>query len=598
MLFKLFQKPLKHFGLTSLLLGCLSLTACQRFGSHGGPHSKAKTNTYHFALGAKMVSLDIHTTSDGYSSQAQSLTYESLYEYAFLKQPLELIPNLAESLPQVSKDGKTYTFTLRKGIRYHDDPCFQKNQGKGREVVAQDFVSAFERIADSKLGSPMYSSLETLIAGMKEYKQKKSKTISGVEAVDPAHLRVTLLKKSPRFVFNFLGRSAAPLPAECIKFYGEKLAEHSVGTGPFQITEFSPTRVVAVKNPNYNSAERKIFYPFKNDASESFQNRSDLFVDSGKTVPFLDKVEFEVIEQSQPLFLKFISGDLEQSGVPKDNLGTTLAGGKLNDDLKKRGVQHFQEKRSDIVVQIFNLKDPIWGKNKELRQAYYLALNIPEIIEKMYGGFAVPAESVVNPGDYSYKPNYRSKWSTRNLAMARELLAKAGYPEGKGLPPIVMPNTSDSSSRQSIELIERQIREVGIKLQYEPMSWPEYMSRIKNGKFTVAFQAFVSDVPDPEGAIPMWHSRSIPPNGQNYGQFQNAQYDQLSDAVETLENGPARLKAIADAVSILEEELPVIPIVHRIMNQLYQPWVRNATATDELFIIPWLKYRRLDVSKN
>lgn len=546
-------------------------SACYKSRPYGPP----RDSVYRIGLNASWVSLDPMTTSDVYSSVVQCLAYETLYEFDFLK-PGSMIPGLAAEMPKVSKDFKTFEFKLKQGVMFQDDPCFPG--GKGREFNAEDVAYHFRRIADKKLSSPSYSAYEGVVAGIDDFRNGKAATISGVEVVDRYTVRVKLLKPQPRFIFNFVSRGAGLMvPEECVKHYGDRIAEHAVGTGPFRILKYSPQEVVAERNPTY----RKSLYP--DDGSE----------DAGKQLPFVDKVVILSIKEDQPRWLNFMAGELEQIGVPKDNMPQAVVDGKISDELKAKGMQLFTQVKSDIVVQLFNLDDPVWGKKKELREAFALARNVPETITTMYSGMAIPAHTLLSPGDYGYDPKYVSHLSKRDVARAKELLAKAGYPGGRGLPPIQWPSTSSATSRQSYELLQRQLDDVGIKLQFEPMAWPEFSKRLKEGKFTLASMGWSGDVPDADSALPMFHSRSMPPGGQDYVRYKNPAYDKLVEEIETMGNGPSRYRKIRQALKMLEDDLAIIPVVHRIGAQLYQPWVKHASFADELYIAPFLKYRRV-----
>ena len=96
--------------------------------------------------------------------------YEGLLEYAYLDRPYRAIPRLAEALPKVSADGLTYTFKIKPGIRFQDDPCFP--DGKGRELVAEDFVYSFKRLLDSKLQSQGYWIFSDFVVGANDWMKK------------------------------------------------------------------------------------------------------------------------------------------------------------------------------------------------------------------------------------------------------------------------------------------------------------------------------------------------------------------------------------------------------------------------------------------
>ncbi len=570
--------------LGSVLALAFSAGACKKQRSYGPPAE----NVYRMVLQAKVTSLDPHITSDVYSSQSQALAYESLYQFHFLKKG-ELIPALAESLPKVSNGGKTWEIKLKPGVYYQDDPCFKSNGGKGREVMAADVEYYFRRIADKKYGSPAYSGLDTLIKGIEDFRQGKASSISGVTVMDKYTARIDLLKRSPRFIYGFASVHGAMIPEECVKYYGDDISNHAIGTGPFKIVKYSPVKVEAVRNPSY----RQEFYP---SGGMPGDKEKGLLVDAGKQIPFVDKVILEVIEEDQPAWLRFLSGDFEQSRVPKDSLGATFVNGKPNEEIAKKGIQHFRAPMSDVVVHFFNLEDPVWGKNKDLRRAFAYARDNAAFIEKIYVGQAITAHTIMSPFEWGYDQHYRSPLQEHNIGKAKELLAKAGYPGGQGLPEIVYPSNVGATYRQINELLERSLSEAGIKLKAEPMAWPDFSKRLKEGKYTAIGMGWVGDMPDAETSLPMFHSRAVPPEGQNYPRYRNKAYDRLIEDIETEDNTPGRYAKIRKAAKMLEDDLVILPVAHRVGNQLYHSWVGNATFVDELFKVPFMKYRRVNTS--
>lgn len=569
--------------LAAVLFLALLAGACFKKRPYGPPVE----NVFRLPVKAKFTSLDPHLTSDVYSSQAQQLTYESLYQFHFLKQD-EVIPALAEAMPVVTNGGKTWTIKLKKGLHFQDDECFKETKGKGREVKASDVVYLFERVADKNFGSPVYSGMDTLIKGIEDFRQGRATSISGVTAVDDYTVRIELLKKSPRFLYTFTSNHGAVMAKECVNFYGDKINKHSVGTGPYIVTSFSPLKVEAVRNPNFRD-ER---YPSKGNASDKESGR---LADAGKKIPFIDKVIIEAIEEDQPRWLRFMAGDFELSGVPKDSLDSALPGGKPSPELASRGVRHFTAPLADVVVDMFNLETPVWGKKKELRLAYALARDLDELIKVVYVGQAIKAHGLISPIEWGYDPNYKSVLATQNIERAKKLLADAGYPNGKGLPPIDFPTLTGTTSRQITELKMRNLETVGIKLNPMVMSWPEFSTKLKEGKYTMISLGWAGDVPDAESSLPMFHSRAIPPYGQNYVRYKNKEYDRLIEDIEVMEATPARYAKIRRAAKYLEDDLVILPVVHRIGNQFYQPWVKNEAFTDELKVVQFIKYLKLDL---
>lgn len=536
-------------------------------------------NTFRMAVRSKFSTLDPHFTTDVYSLQVLGLMVENLYEYDYHKRPLEMFPLLADGMPTVSKDFKTFTYKFKKGIMWQDHPCFKETGGKGRELTAEDMYYAVHRISSPKRVSPNYSSYEGLLVGADEYHKGKAPTISGLKLLDKYTIQFQLTRPSPRFTMNFTDPRTAPYPKECVESLGDDLGNTAVGTGAFKLVEYDPnSKAVAVKNPNYNT----IVYP--KDAPVA---------DAGKKLPLLDKVVYEVLVEDQPRWLKFMAGEHDIVRVPKDNVGQVIPGNTLSEEFKKKGIDHVRELEADVTTCIFNMETPVWGEKKELRQAFSLALDREKLIRLNYGDQAIPAQSLINPGAYGYDPKFKSKYTTRDVAKAKELLAKAGYPEGKGLPVLEWPHGNGSILRQIAEGQARDLAEVGIKVKLMPMPFPEMSKGLREKKWMITCMGYAGSAPDVDSTLPHFHSKNLAP-GANVANYVNPQVDKLIDEIDQMQNGPARLAKIAKVREILDEDMPYVPNVHRIGNHLVHKWVKNYVYTDESVSGQWMKYKRIE----
>ncbi|MEK6623499.1 MAG: ABC transporter substrate-binding protein, partial [Bdellovibrionota bacterium] len=359
---------------------------------------------------AKIKGIDPIYADDRYSSNEVARVYEGLLEYHYLKRPYTLVPNLAESLPEVSADGFTYTFKIRQGVFFHDDQAFPN--GKGRELVAEDFVYSFKRLADPKLQSTGWWLLDGKIKGLNEWRDKNaskdvvdySEAIEGVQAVDKNTLRFVLKKNFPQFLYSLAMTFTVAVPREVVEFYGKEFLNHPVGTGPFILPKFEQTnKITYTKNPKF----RTKLYP--SEASDEYKKLGYLD-DAGKTLPLIDKVIVTILEEDQPRWLNFQKGNLDYIGIPKDNFASALTPSRqLSDDLAKKGIQLMIEPSLDVTYTAFNHENPLF-QNVKLRRAMSLAYDVNKSNELFYNGTALPAQSVIPPGIAGYKHDYLIPW--------------------------------------------------------------------------------------------------------------------------------------------------------------------------------------------
>jgi len=213
----------KVFLLITMLVICLILVGgCGK----DDDQQSSSDNIIHTALQAKISGLDPAKMTDVYSSMVAGNIFEALYQYHYLKRPYEIIPLVAESMPVISDDRLTYTIKIKRGILFQDDKCFP--DGKGRELIAEDFIYAFKRIANIKTLSQDWSSLNDKIIGLDEFREytKTCKTagdvdysriVAGLKVVDDYKLVIKLKKRWPQFIYSLANMSAA--------FYAEKMAQ-------------------------------------------------------------------------------------------------------------------------------------------------------------------------------------------------------------------------------------------------------------------------------------------------------------------------------------------------------------------------------------
>ena len=203
-------------------------------------------NTLNLPVIVKLKTLDPALCSDIYCTREAGYVYEGLIGYHYLKRPYELIPRLAESLPTISKDRKVYLFKITPGILFQDDPCFKVTKGKGRELVAEDFVYSIKRIADSKNLSPGWWVFDGKVVGLNEWREAGiqsgatdySLPIAGLKALDRYTLRIELKAPSEQFLYGLATQYGFVIPREAVEYYDKDLGRNPVGTGPYRLVRW------------------------------------------------------------------------------------------------------------------------------------------------------------------------------------------------------------------------------------------------------------------------------------------------------------------------------------------------------------------------
>jgi oligopeptide transport system substrate-binding protein len=555
------------------------------------------TNTFYTSSPAKIKGLDPAFADDLYSGLETMRIYEGLLQYKYLKRPYQLEPCLAEAMPTISKDGKTYTFKLKKGVVFQDDKAFKATNGKGRELVAEDFVYSIKRLADPRLNSPMWWLFDGKVEGLNEWHDAGSKSgkpdysaaITGLKAVDASTLEIKLKSRSYQFIFAFAMPANGVVAKEVVEEYGAEFLNHPVGTGAFKLAEYNPSsKIVYVKNPTY----RHEVYPSEADAEDTARG---LIADAGKTLPLVDKIVMTVHVETQPQWLNFMQGNLDAAPIPKDNFAQAITGAnkELSPELKAKGIQLFKEPSLDITHTSFNMTDPVVGKNKLLRQAISMAVNTPEEIELFYNGRALSAEGPIPPGLAGYDEKMKNPYKVYSVEKAKALLAKAGFPEGKGLAPLEYLALSDTTARQMTEYFQKEMAAIGIQVKVQTFSWPEFQQSLKNKKGQVWSFAWGADYPDAENFLQLFYSKNGSP-GPNDANYSNPEFDKLYEKSLTLNDSPERTALYQKMAGIVVEDEPWAFGTHRVTYGLTHPWLKNYKPHE--FNHGMSKYYRIDTS--
>lgn len=518
--------------------------------------SKVKNeDAINFPLSGEISTLDPANSFDAISLSVVYQAYEQLYEYHYLLRPYKLVPLLAEDLPIISNDGKRYTIKIKKNIQYHDHPAFH---GKPRFVKAQDFINQFKRLAFIPMRSNGWWLFDGKILGLNEYRDQVqsnfekmlSTDIKGVTAPDENTLIIDLVRPYPQMMNALAMSFASPIPDEVILATNNFLDDVIVGTGPYKLDSWSRgSKLVMTKFDKYNPS----FYPSQGDR---FAHGKKLLADAGKRMPFISKINFHVIKESQTRWLQFLAGNLDFLRVPKDNYNSIVtASGELTEEYVKQGISLEIFSTLTYWWVSFNMKDTLLGKNLNLRKAIAHAINVDRYIETFTNNIGLKANSIYPPGIPGYDPSTTLPYQY-NLELAKEYMKKAGYPNGKGLPELVYDTRESSTTqRQRAEFIKVQLEKIGIKLKIETNTFPGFLKKAKEGKLQLWLDGWSLDYPDAENVLQLLTTKNHPP-GPNATNYTNLEFDELFNKIQTQENEAPKFANMKQMEKIINDDMP------------------------------------------
>lgn len=523
----------------------------------------------------KIKGFDPIYAADLYASNEIGKVYESLLEFHYLKRPYVLVPNLAESLPEVSKDGLTYTFKIKKGVLFHDSKVFPN--GKGRELKASDFVYSIKRMADPKLQSTGWWLLDGKIEGLNQWRDKYASAekvsyddvIVGLKAVDDYTLQFKLVKPFPQFLYALAMTFTSVVAKEAVEVHGQEFQNYPVGTGPFKLPYFdNSNRIVYEKNPTF----RDKFYPTEGGSGDEERG---LLADAGKKLPLVDKVIVNIIVESQPQWLNFQKGSADMLAVPKDNFDQTVVNGKdLHPDMAKKGIKLEMMNSLDTTYVAFNHEDPIFKNNLKLRQAMSLAYDREDSNKLFYNNTGKIAHSIIPPGISGHKSDYKNPYVVRDLDLAKKLLAEAGYPGGKGLPELTYETVGSTAARQMGEFFVKKMSDIGVKVKISTNTWPELVKKTNTKAAQLFGMAWGADYPDAENFFGLLFGPNESP-GSNSSNYKNAEMDKLFKQSTVMQDSPERTALYEKMYVLAGEQVPWIYGMHRTAVTVYHGWLKN-----------------------
>jgi ABC-type transport system substrate-binding protein len=561
------------------------------------------------------TSLDPARIVDLYSRNLTAHIFEALYQYDHLARPSKIKPLTAEGMPEASADFRVWTVKLKPGIYFADDPAFK---GRKRELVAEDYVYALKRMVDPANKSPIVAGvLDTKYIGLAVVREAAVKgnqpfnydtPVEGLKAIDRYTIRYTLEEPRPRFLEGLAGSDLSGAVArEVVEFYGDKIDGHPVGTGPFRLKSWRrSSEIVLERSPHF----REVLYDAE-PAADDKAGQAILARFKGRRLPMVDEVRISIIEESQPMWLSFLNGQVDALAtnagrVPPEFLAQAMPGGKLAPYLAKRGIQGARTLNPDSGLAFFNMEDPLVGgytpDKIALRRAIGLAYDVSIEINQIRRG-GTPAQSPVVPHTTGYDPKFKSEMGEYSPARAKALLDVYGYidrdgdgwrdlPDGKPLV-LEMATEPDQLKRKFDELWKKNMSAIGIQMRFKPAQWPENLKAARAGKLMLWVLGSSAAAPDGQGSMARLYGPQA--GSQNLARFKLAEFDRIYDRMRELPDGPEREQLFLQAKRLAVAYMPYKVTAHRTEADMLQPWI--AGYRRPLFWLDWWHLVDIDPTK-
>lgn len=484
---------------------------------------KQYSGEFRVPLASEPVTLDPASFSDVYSINVGVNLFDGLVEF---DENLNVVPAIARRWI-ISRDHRTYTFHLRKGVKFHN----------GREVTTEDFVYSFQRILDPETKSPA-APLFYYIKGAKAFREGINKTVDGLITRDSHTLIIELQEPFAPFLSILATANAKVVPKETM---GPDFGKHPVGTGPFRFQSWVEGHaIILTANAGY------------------FGDR-----------PLVDLVRFRIYsnDQWEIIFSDFEKGFLDQAIVPKKRYDQVI-----KDPLYLKKNRLISKPGLNIVYLGMNGTIPPFN-DVRIRKAVSHAVDTQAIVKQITGRGSVPAKGVLPPGIAGFDPNF--KGYSYDPDKARRLLAEAGHPDGRGIPPIELWTVSKSQRvKNEILAYRKYLAEIGIQvIPKVAKNWREFVGLINAKKVPMFYAAWYADYPDPDNFLyVLFHSKS-PTNRMGY---HNPMVDDLLERARHETDYMKRVEMYREIERLVMQDAPIISQHINSYNCLFQPWVRNS----------------------
>lgn len=529
------RKTLRMYMRYLCIVVAVLLTAC------GTPSSSDK-QVFRYNVQEGIASLDPAFAKNQAVIWAVRQLYNTLVEP---DAQLNIRPSLATRW-DISADHRTLTFHLRTDAYFHDNEVFPG--GKGRRLVAADVVYSLRRIMDPATASP----------GAWIFNGKVDKD-KGFLALNDSTFQLSLLQPFHPILGILSMQYCSIIPHEIVEKYGKDFRKHPCGSGPFQFSFWEEGQALVLhRNPHY----------FEKDSA-------------GRPLPYLDAVKVSFLDSKATEFLLFRQGQLDFMNdidasfkdevlTKKGNLKKDWEGKLILDKSPYLNIEYFGFLMDSSKADVKQSSSAI----QKVRLAINYSIDRTRMITYLRNGIGFPATSGFVPMGLPSFDTGKVKGYQYDPGKARQLLQEAGFPEGKGLPPIKL--LSIPVYEDYANYVANQLQQVGIPVQVEVMQKALLLEQTAKSQALFFRGSWMADYADAENYLAVFYSKNPAP--PNYTRYHNPAFDRLYEQALSENNDSLRYLLYQQMDKMVLADAPVVPLFYDQVIHLVQPNVEGFTS--------------------
>lgn len=458
-----------------------------------------------------------------------------------LDSELKIVPMIAKKW-EISEDGKTYTFHLRKDVQFHSHSLFGKDST--RKVVAADFAYSFSRLCDTAVASTGMWLFKGRVEGIADFQKGKTKFVSGFQAKNDTTFVIQLVKPFPPFLNLLSMPYCSVVPHEIVKHYGKEFARNPIGTGAFRFFQWEEgSHLILHKNSHYFEVE--------ND----------------KRLPFLEAIYVQFIPSKLSTFINLVQGKLDFM----NDIHNSYKDEVLNSDgtIKANYKDKFQfflvPQYATHYVGMMTDSSKYTDKHHPLlmvkfRKALNFAINREKLVKYLLNGMGYPTGNFLPPKNTADFTNTNNDFYKYNIEKAKQLLKEAGYENGQNLPEISIYAAPEYAF--IIEFLQKEWENIGVKIKIQTMQGGPLRKEIYAAKVQMWRANWLADYPDAENFLFLFHSPNQTPKGPNTTHFRSENYDQMYESIFQITNDSLRQNVYEKMQFEMLDNAPIIPLYY------------------------------------